>query len=148
MSENAVALFRLSQEEGGAYVIAVDEGGRTGEKLASIYTAQKMRRPTGSGTYRWEPIPMTSAVRARLLRGGFQESQLDSVNYDDSFQEELRDQSFSTVGELKALLDHFDDDAVVEIDKLPAGTESRSLAVIAEPAAGLVTICESTKARS
>lgn len=51
---------------------------------------------------------------------------------------------FTTVGELKALLVDMPDDAAVEIDKLPAGMECRGLVVIAEPAAELVKICEST----
>ncbi|QRD62686.1 hypothetical protein H8Z72_22565 (plasmid) [Xanthomonas citri pv. citri] len=51
---------------------------------------------------------------------------------------------FTTVGELKALLVDMPDDAAVEIDKLPVGTECRGLVLRAEPAAELVKICEST----
>ncbi|CAD7740281.1 hypothetical protein LMG31884_46470 (plasmid) [Xanthomonas hydrangeae] len=51
---------------------------------------------------------------------------------------------FKTVGELKALLQDLPDEAAIEIDKLPIGTQSRGLVLIPEPAAEVVTICEST----
>jgi hypothetical protein len=51
---------------------------------------------------------------------------------------------FTTVGELKALLRDLDDEAALELDKLPVGLTCRGLVLVPDPAAQLVTICEST----
>jgi hypothetical protein len=77
MIEKAVALFRLPQAEGGAYVIASDEGGT----LGTVYLAQRITPKHGFGKDpKWSPIPMPEDLKARMIAFGFSAEQFEPVS--------------------------------------------------------------------